>query len=53
MVLVRRNASAHAHPQLANTGFSQTAQLSVGGGLLILVGGGLMLAAWRREPHDA
>jgi hypothetical protein len=45
--------SAHSHPQLAKTGFSQAAQLSVGGALLILVGGGLMFAAWRREPHDA
>jgi LPXTG-motif cell wall-anchored protein len=45
--------STSAHPQLAKTGFSQTEQLSVGGGLLILVGAGLMYLARRREVGDA
>jgi LPXTG-motif cell wall-anchored protein len=46
-------ASTSAHPQLAKTGFSQTEQLSVGGGLLVLVGAGLMYLARRREVGDA
>ena len=45
--------STSTHPQLAKTGFSQTEQLGVGGGLLILVGAGLMFVARRREAGDA
>lgn len=45
--------STSTHPQLAKTGFSQTEQLGVGGGLLVLVGAGLMFAARRREAGDA
>jgi LPXTG-motif cell wall-anchored protein len=45
--------STSARPQLAKTGFSATEQLSVGGGLLILVGAGLMYLARRRAVGDA
>ena len=47
------NRSTAQHPQLANTGFSQAEDLTIGGGLLVLVGGGLMYAARRRSVTDS
>jgi len=45
-------SSTASRPQLAKTG-SQTEQLGVGGGVLILVGAGLMYLARRHEVGDA
>ncbi|HEY7048870.1 MAG TPA: LPXTG cell wall anchor domain-containing protein [Jatrophihabitantaceae bacterium] len=46
------NRTTAQHPQLANTGFSQAEDLTIGGGLLVLLGGGLMFAARRRSTTD-
>lgn len=46
------NRATAQRPQLANTGFSQTEDLTIGGGLLVLVGVGLMYAARRRSVTD-
>lgn len=46
------NTRSTAQPQLANSGFPQALELTVGGGLLVLVGAGLMFAARRRGVTD-
>lgn len=46
------NRTTAQRPQLADTGFSQTEDLTIGGGVLVLLGAGLMYAARRRGVTD-